>query len=563
MLCHLSIQDIVLIDRLSLDVGPGLTALTGETGAGKSILLDSLSLATGAKADRGLVRHGADRGVVAATFEVPAAHPVWDLLAEGGLPTEEETVTLRRVQLPDGRSRAFINDQACSVGLLRAAGGALIEIHGQHQSLGFLNCAAHGALLDLYGGLEADAAAVATKWQALTRLQAELATKAQARDTAAREADYLRHVAEELSALAPQMGEEGQLADRRARLQAAEKVAADLRDATEVLSEGGPTRRLSTAAAQIERAASGLLPQEAGPLAEAVARLDGALEEFAEARRAVVAAADAFCQDPEALNQTEERLFALRAAGRKFSRAPDQLSIYQQEVERALAQLDAGEASFAALHKAINAAQRTYQKAAADLSVKRVRAAKRLDTAVKKQLTPLKLSHARFHADVDPHPDQPGPTGFDKIAFQVATNPGAPLGPLTAIASGGELSRFVLALKAVLVAQRGKTVIIFDEVDSGVGGAVADAVGERLAKIADGGQVMVVTHSPQVAARGQTHWQVAKAGRKNLTTSVHPLSPKARIEEVARMLSGAEVTKEARAAAQKLLSGGAATPTPL
>ncbi len=323
MLCQLAIQDIVLIDRLTLEMGAGLTALTGETGAGKSILLDSLSLAVGAKADKGLVRHGAEKGMVAATFEVGADHPAWTHLDEGGLSTEDDTITLRRVQLADGRSRAFINDQACSIGLLRSVGETLLEVHGQHQSLGFLNVAAHRSLLDQYAGLVDEVAHVRAQWRVLADLKAEATAQAKARDDAAREADYLRHVAAELEALAPEEGEEASLADRRAKLQAAERIADDLRSALDVLEEDGPTRRLSAAAAQIDRASTHLPTEDAAPLLEAVTRLDGALEEFAEARRAVVAAADAFVQDPEALNDVEERLFALRAAGRKFSRAPD------------------------------------------------------------------------------------------------------------------------------------------------------------------------------------------------------------------------------------------------
>ncbi|MEM9988422.1 MAG: AAA family ATPase, partial [Pseudomonadota bacterium] len=396
MLCQLVIQDIVLIDRLTLDMGPGLTALTGETGAGKSILLDSLSLATGAKADKGLVRHGAEKGVVAATFDAKADHPVWQVLEEGGLPTEDDTVTLRRVQLADGRSRAFINDQACSIGLLRSAGEALLEIHGQNQSLGFLNQHAHRALFDQYAGLNGLTEEVGTLWRAFQALTDEALMKQKLRDDAVREADYLRHVAEELGALNPQEGEEAHLAERRAMLMAAEKVSEDLRDAMEVLEEDGPTRRLSTAAAQIERAASRLTAKEAAPLTEAVSRLDAALEEFAEARRAVVAAGDAFVQDTEVLNEVEERLFALRAAGRKFSRAPDRLKAYLAEVEQALEDITQGQASFVALQQKIEKAESAYHLAAAKLSEKRQRAAKKLDSAMKKELKPLKLDHATF-----------------------------------------------------------------------------------------------------------------------------------------------------------------------
>ncbi|MEM9422360.1 MAG: DNA repair protein RecN [Pseudomonadota bacterium] len=555
MLSQLAIQDIVLIDRLTLDMEVGLTALTGETGAGKSILLDSLSLAVGAKADKGLVRHGADKGAVAATFEVGTDHPAWALLDDGGLSTEDDTITLRRVQLADGRSRAFINDQACSIGLLRAVGETLLEIHGQHQSLGFLNSAAHRPLLDQYAGVEKNVRDVQRKWRHLSDLRRQVEMQEKMRDDTVREADYLRHVASELSALAPEEGEEAILATRRAKLQAAERIADDLRGALEVLEEGGPTRHLSVAAAQIDRASARLPAEDAAPLSEAVARLDGALEEFAEARMAVVAAADAFVQDPDALNEVEERLFALRAAGRKFSRAPDRLKAYQTEVTEALLALDEGEARFDQVRQEVDAAMRLYQKAAADLSEKRCRAAQKLDAAVKKELGPLKLGHALFQVEVKNRPEDPGEDGTDEVAFTVSTNPGTPLGPLTSIASGGELSRFVLALKAVLVARHGKAVIIFDEVDSGVGGAVASAIGERLAKIAADGQVLVVTHSPQVAARAKVHWRVSKSGKKAATTSVTPLDKAARTEEIARMLSGEQVTEAARGAARTLLAG--------
>lgn len=554
MLCELSIQDIVLIDKLRLQVGGGLTALTGETGAGKSILLDSLGLATGAKAEKSLVRIGQEKGIVSATFDVGEDHVVWDVMSEGGLETDDDLVILRRVQEANGRSRAFVNDQPVSVALLRKVGEALIEVHGQNQSQGFLNVAAHRDLLDAYGGLLADVQKVRGLYEERRAKERALAERQASREKALREADYLRHVADELSKLDPKPGEEAQLADRRAVLMAAEKVSSDLADAVEMLGDDGLEQKLSSAAGRMERAASRLPEEDAAPLTAAITRLDAALSEFAAARSAVIDAADAFVQDPEEQNTVEERLFALRAAGRKHSRAPDDLAAYRDEVERQLALIDEGEASFGKLEADVKAASRAYDQAAAELSERRRRTAKGLDKAVKGELGPLKLGHATFAADVDPHPDEPGPSGIDKVQFLISTNPGAPLGPLSKIASGGELSRFVLALKASLVAKDGKTVIIFDEVDAGVGGAVADAIGERLSRIADGSQVLVVTHSPQVAARGRDHWLVSKAGKKSMTTSVTPLDEPARIEEIARMLSGAKVTDEARAAARTLLS---------
>ena len=554
MLTALAIQDIVLIDRLSLKVGGGLTALTGESGAGKSILLDSLGLATGSKAEKGLVRHGQERGVVTATFEVPPDHGVWAVMEEGGLPQEDDLVILRRVQNADGRSRAFVNDQPVSVGLLRRVGEALIEVHGQHQSQGFLNAAAHKAMLDEDGGLANPASEVRRLWRARREAEAALAERLAGREQAAREADYLRHVAGELETLDPKPGEEASLAERRAVLQAAEKVAGDLQDAVDVLGDDGLEQKLSSAAGRMERAAGRLPEADAAPLTAAITRLDTALSEFAEARTAVIDAAEAFTQDPDALNEVEERLFALRAAGRKHSRAPDDLAAYRDEVEAQLALIDEGEAGIAKLEKAARAAAKQYDEAAAKLSERRRAAAKALNKAVAGELKPLKLGHATFAADVDPHPDEPSADGIDRVQFLISTNPGTPLGPLTKIASGGELSRFVLALKASLVAKDGRTVIIFDEVDAGVGGAVADAIGERLSRIAQDSQVLVVTHSPQVAARGAAHWKVAKAGKAAMTTTVTPLGEEERIEEIARMLSGAKVTDAAREAAKTLLT---------
>ena len=554
MLSELTIQDIVLIDKLTLRVGGGLTALTGETGAGKSILLDSLGLATGAKAEKGLVRHGQARGTVSATFDVGPGHAVWDVFEEGGLDREDDLVILRRVQNADGRSRAYVNDQTVSVGLLRRVGDALMEVHGQNQSQGFLNAAAHRELLDAYGGLAEEAARVRALHEARRALERELAEKTATREQALREADYLRHVAGELADLDPKPGEEAGLADRRAVLMAGEAVAGDLASAVEMLGDDGLEQKLSSAAGRMERAAARLPEDDAAPLTAAILRLDAALSEFAAARSAVIDAADAFVQDPEEQNAVEERLFALRAAGRKHSRAPDDLSAYREEVDAQLALIDEGEASFGRLEADLAKAAKAYDVAAAELSERRRRAATKLDKAVAGELAPLKLGHATFRADVDPHPDEPGPDGIDKVQFLIATNPGAPLAPLAKIASGGELSRFVLALKASLVAKDGKTVIIFDEVDAGVGGAVADAIGERLAKIADGSQVLVVTHSPQVAARGQDHWLVSKAGKTAMTTTVTPLGEDERIEELARMLSGAKVTDQARAAAKTLLT---------
>jgi DNA repair protein RecN (Recombination protein N) len=553
MLIELTIQDIVLIERLTLRLGGGLSALTGETGAGKSILLDSLGLATGGKAEKGLVRQGAERGIVTAVFDVDEGHAAWALLAEAGIPAEDDLVILRRVQSADGKSRAFVNDQTVPVGLLRRIGQALIEVHGQHESQGFLDQGVHRQLLDEFAGTRKERAQVHEAWTELRAVKAEITEREAKQDAALREADYLRHVASELEKLAPRAGEEGELAERRAALMAAEKVSEDLSSAIAALGDDGLEAKVSSAAGRIDRAASRLGDDAATPLRLAAERLDAALSEFAEARSALLDAAETFVQDDDALNDTEERLFALRAAGRKYGRAPDNLHAYAEEVERQLSLLDEGEASFDALRKKEKTAQEAYTKAAEALSKKRKSAAVRFGKAVMAELAPLKLDKAKFHVAVDQQPEQPGAEGFDRVAFEVATNPGAPFGPLKQIASGGELSRFVLALKTVLTARDGRSVIVFDEVDSGVGGAVADAIGERLAKIAGDAQTLVVTHSPQVAARARSHFKVEKTGRTKVKTDVRLLSESERREEIARMLSGATVTDEARAAARRLL----------
>ncbi|MEM9837752.1 MAG: DNA repair protein RecN [Pseudomonadota bacterium] len=556
MLVELTIQDIVLIERLTLRFGGGLSALTGETGAGKSILLDSLGLAVGGKAERGLVRQGSERGIVNAVFEVGDAHPVWELLDEAGIPAEDDLIMLRRVQNADGKSRAFVNDQTVPVSVLRRIGQSLIEVHGQHESQGFLDQSVHRSLLDDFAKTTKELRAVRETWADLKAIRTEIAESEARADAALREADYLRHASEELSRLSPQPGEEAELAERRAVLMAAEKVSEDLASALAALGEDGLEAKVSSAAGRIDRAAERLGDDAAKPLRDAAQRLDAALGEFAEARSALMDAADAFIQDEQALEETEERLFALRAAGRKYGRQPDDLHAYAEHVAAQLAQLDEGEASFAALRVREAALKEAYDKAAQKLSDKRSKAAARFSKAVMGELAPLKLDKAKFKAGVAPDPEHPSETGIDRVAFEVSTNPGAPFGPLKQIASGGELSRFVLALKTVLTAQDGRSVIVFDEVDSGVGGAVADAIGERLARIASDAQTLVVTHSPQVAARSVAHFKVEKAGKKVIKTNVRMLNEDERREEIARMLSGREVTEEARAAASKLLAEG-------
>ncbi|MEE2693079.1 MAG: DNA repair protein RecN [Pseudomonadota bacterium] len=557
MLTALHIQNFVLIDQLSLPVGKGLTALTGETGAGKSILLDALGLAAGGRADRSAIRAGAAQGSAAAAFEVGADHPAWALLEENGLPTDDDQIILRRVAGRDGKSRAFVNDQPVSIALLKAVGETLIEIHGQHDGRGFLTASTHRSLLDEFAGARADVEALGGLWRAWRDAQAELDRRRQGRDKALAEADYLRHVVGELEALDPKAEEEAALGARRAELMAAEKTTEDLAAAAQALSDDGLEGKLSVAARRLARAA-GQLPGDDNPLARALDRVERALSEMMEARAAVEEAAARLGHDPDELERTETRLFALRAAARKHGVSPDGLADFRDRAAAALADLETGEAGFEALEKQVAAAGRAYFRAAETLSAARKKAATALDAAVARELEPLKLGRAHFSTRIETDAGRPASEGIDQVEFMVATNPGAPAGPLKTIASGGELSRFVLAMKAALAAKEHRTVIIFDEVDAGVGGAVADAVGERLARLARDAQVLVVTHSPQVAARASAHWRIEKTqDDKTTVTSVAALDPEERVEEIARMLSGARVTDEARAAARRLLGGAA------
>ncbi|WP_375207242.1 DNA repair protein RecN [Hyphococcus sp.] len=559
MLTALHIQDFVLIDQARLALGAGMTALTGETGAGKSILLDALGLAVGGRAERGAVRQGAKQGVVSVIFEPRANHPVWRVLEENGLDTGEDQVILRRVQSSDGRGRGFVNDQPVSIAMLRAVGETLIEIHGQHDGRGFLTASAHRGMLDEFGGLQKKASDVAALWRRWRDAVEALEEKKREREANLREADYLRHIVERLGKLDPQADEEAELALRRAELMASDKIAEDLDAAMTALSEGAFDAKLASALRRIERAAS-QFEEKDNPLSAAAARLDAALNEAAEARAALEAAIDRFGADPDELDRTEERLFALRAEARKHGVTPDALAGFLQKARAALEELELGEAAFEALEAEVKKTSDAYEKAATALSKDRKSAAKKLDAAVALELAPLKLGKAAFTTKIVTDETHPTSEGYDAVEFMVATNPGAPEGPLKTIASGGELSRFVLAMKAALAAKENRTVIIFDEVDAGVGGAVADAVGERLARLAADAQVLVVTHSPQVAARAGAHWRIEKKQTKSSTlTKVTPLEPETRIEEIARMLSGAEVTDEARAAARRLL-GAPASP---
>ena len=556
MLTALAIRDVVLIERLDLSFGPGLTVLTGETGAGKSILLDSFGLALGERAEQGLVRIGAEQAVVAAVFAPPPGHPAFALLAEQGIEAEEEIV-LRRVLGRDGRSRAFANDAPVGAGLLRRVAALLVEVQGQHDQMGLADAGGHAALLDAYGVPAALRQAVAARHRAWREAAQALADARAAIESAQRDQEFLRHAVDELALLSPQPGEETALAEERQRLQRDEKRAEAFAAA---LAELAPRDRRSGNPAAALRAAGRALqrligPDGDGPATPVLALLEQAETALAEAETLLARLADAAQADPRLLERTEERLFALRAAARKHGVAVADLPDLLATLRGKLAALETGEAEIAALHRAAGVARAGYAAACAALSAARREAAARLDRAIARELPPLRLERARFVTEIAPLPDADwGPQGADSVRFLIATNPGQPPGPLGRVASGGELSRLLLALKVVLAGASPVPTMVFDEVDSGIGGATAAAVGERLARVAERVQVLLVTHSPQVAARGVAHLRVAKlAGRGRAETRVEPLHGGDRREEIARMLAGETVTEAARAAADSLL----------
>ena len=552
MLARLSIRDIILIDRLDIDFGSGLAAVTGETGAGKSILLDAFALALGARGEAALVRHGAEQGQVIAAFEVAKGHPARRVLAANDLVADtDDELIVRRVQFADGRTRAFVNDQPVSVQVLRALGAALVEIHGQHDERAFVEAATHRALVDAFGGLEDDAAEVSRLWhEHRARTAAVEAHRAEV-ERAQREAEWLRHAVDELRRLAPETGEETALAERRAAMMQAEKVAEDLRATHEAISgPQSPVPPLATAVRRLERRAV-QAPALIGPIVKA---LDAALSALDEARTHVEQALGVAQYDPPELERIEERLFALRAAGRKYNVPIDELAALTRRYEDDLALIDAGAERLKALEHEAQAAATRYREAAQALSAARARAAQALDKAVNAELKPLKLERAQFSTQIEAEGE--GPEGLDRIEFWVRTNPGTRPGPLMKVASGGELARFLLALKVVLADRGSAPTLIFDEVDTGVGGAIADAIGVRLARLASGVQVIAVTHAPQVAARADRHYLITKdalAKGKRVATRVVELKAERRREEIARMLAGAEITAEARAAAERLI----------
>ncbi|VXD03664.1 DNA repair protein RecN [Sphingomonas sp. 8AM] len=548
MLTALAIRDVVLIEALELEFGPGLGVLTGETGAGKSILLDALGLALGRRGESTLVRTGATQAVVTATFDTPPA--VAALLTDNGLEIDPgEPLIIRRLVKADGGSRAFVNDQPASAALLREIGPMLVEIHGQHDDRGLLAAPGHRALLDSYAGRGIrDVASAYAVWR---EAGGALAEARNAIATAQADRDWLEHAVAELEALAAEPGEEETLAERRRGMQRAEKSAGELETVTEHLEgSAGALSHLRQAARVLERIAD-----DHPALGEALAAIDRALIEGAVAEEKLRDAAVALLYDPRQLEEDEARLFELRAMARKHRVQPDALAALATELRDRLVRLDAGEQGLADLEAAVARARTAYDRAAEQLTAIRTEAAARLDAAVAGELAPLKLDAARFRTVVAPLPESEwSAAGRDRVEFEIATNPGAPFGPLAKIASGGELSRFILALKVALAEQGGAATMIFDEIDRGVGGAVASAIGERLGRLAQATQLLVVTHSPQVAARGATHLLIAKASDGTVTrTGVRPLDAEGRREEIARMLSGATVTPEARAQAERLL----------
>ncbi|MGX7705470.1 DNA repair protein RecN [Methylobacterium sp. Gmos1] len=557
MLVQLAIRDIVLIDKLELNFREGLSVLTGETGAGKSILLDAFTLALGGRGDGRLVRQGEAQGQVTAVFDVPADHPARALAAASEIDTEGDLI-LRRVQVADGRTRAFVNDQPVGVQVLRAIGAALVEIHGQHDDRALSDSTTHRAILDAFGGLNARQAAVAESARRVRQARLAL-TEHRARVEAARkEVDFLRHAVEELAALHPKPGEETELAERRTAMQQGEKVARELNEALDaVAGQGSPTAHLSAALRKLERRAA-----QAPSLVEpSINALDNALVALDEARTSLEDALQAAEFDPRELERVEERLFGLRAAARKYNVAVDDLAALRERYEGDVAVIDAGEEALGRLEADLAAADAAYLEKAEALSKGRRKAASALDKAVQAELPPLKLERARFITEIATDPEARDPAGLDRVEFWAQTNPGTRPGPMMKVASGGELSRFMLALKVVLADKGSAPTLIFDEIDTGVGGAVADAIGARLARLSARVQTVAVTHAPQVAARASTHFLIAKEavkGSDRVATRVKPLAAVPRQEEIARMLAGATVTEEARAAAARLLQAASA-----
>ena len=554
MLVQLSIRDIVLIERLDLGFEAGLSVLTGETGAGKSILLDSLSLALGGRGDGGLVRHGEDKGQVTATFELAPSHPARLLLRDNGLDDDGDLI-FRRVQSADGRTKAYVNDQAVSVQMMRQLGQLLVEIHGQHDDRALVDTNAHRTLLDAFAGLGDAVQSVQGLYRTWKESERALKVHRAKVEAAAREADYLRASVEELEVLSPRDGEEDELAERRSQMQKSERIAGDISEASDFLNgNASPVPIIAAMMRRLERKSH----EAPGLLEDTVQLLDAALDNLSNAQMEVEAALRRTEFDPRELERVEERLFALRAAARKYSVPVTELPALAERMVSDLADLDAGEEQLAKLDAHLVVVKADFDRAALSLSEKRNHAASALSDAVMAELPALKLERARFTVEVRSDPQAATADGIDIVEFHVQTNPGTRPGPIMKVASGGELSRFLLALKVALADRGSAPTLVFDEIDTGVGGAVADAIGQRLRRLSKTVQVLSVTHAPQVAARAATHLLISKGpssdGSERIATRVATMQPEHRTEEIARMLAGASVTDEARAAAARLLA---------
>lgn len=555
MLIQLSIRDIVLIERLDLAFETGLSVLTGETGAGKSILLDSLSLALGGRGDGGLVRHGEDKGQVTAVFDVGMDHGARKLLRENGIDDEGDLI-FRRQQSSDGRTKAYVNDQPISVQLMRQAGQMLVEIHGQHDDRALVDTNAHRTLLDAFAGISDDVQGVGALYRQWRDTERTLKKHREKVEAAAREADYLRSSVEELEKLSPRDGEEDELADRRQKMMKAERIAGDIAEASEFLNgNASPVPHIASLVRRLERKSH----EAPGLLEDTVALLDAALDQLSNAQMEVEAALRKTEYDPKELERVEERLFALRAASRKYSVPVTELPALAVRMINDLADLDAGEERLSKLDAEVGVAKANYDTGARSLSEKRHHAGDALAQAVMAELPALKLERARFMVEITTDGGEATAEGIDVVEFHVQTNPGTRPGSIMKVASGGELSRFLLALKVALADRGSAPTLVFDEIDTGVGGAVADAIGQRLKRLSEKVQVLSVTHAPQVAARAATHLLISKGpsgeGADKIATRVATMAQKDRTEEIARMLAGASVTEEARAAAARLLAG--------
>ncbi|WP_127903440.1 DNA repair protein RecN [Solirhodobacter olei] len=549
MLRGLDIRDMLIIERLELAFQPGLNVLTGETGAGKSILLDALGFVLGWRGRADITRPGAAQGEVTAVFDLPPTHPAREILAEAGLPLDDELI-LRRTATPEGRKTAYVNDRRTSGEVLRTLSETLVELHGQQDDRGLLNPRGHRDILDAFAETGPLLAETRQRWRALSAARRALEEAEAGLEAARAEEDYLRHSVAELDKLAPEAGEEAELDARRRLMQASARIREDIARAHEALGPQGAEGMVTDASRWLEGASD----RAEGRLDAALDALQRLMVELGEAQQGVEDCLEALAFNPSELEVVEERLFAIRALARKHGCLADDLAGLSEALHARLAALDSGSDNLARLTAELRSAEAAHAEACARLTKARSAAATRLDKAMAGELPPLKLERARFATEVAAA--EPGPEGADAVAFTVATNPGAPAGPLDRIASGGELSRFLLALKVCLTRGSTPVTMIFDEIDRGVGGATADAVGRRLAALSTEAQVLVVTHSPQVAARAAHHWRVEKRVKAGLTTSqVVPLDAEERVDEIARMLAGDTITEAARAAAQALLAG--------